>query len=124
VVLLGGRVAEHAVFGQVTTGAADDLTTTDYSMSDHTRRMVDEEQQYLTDLAYRRATAMVARNRALLDALAATLLDKEVLERADIERLVAQHGGGRESGRPATETHGALGRPRLAASESLEARGP
>ena len=82
VVLLGGRVTEHLVFGQVTTGASDDLRKVheisrsmitqygmgteltskqlpadDYSMSDHTRRMIDEEQQYLTDLAHRRAHA-------------------------------------------------------------------
>ena len=80
VVLLGGRVTEHLVFGAITTGASDDLRKVheisrsmvteygmgteltskqlpadDYSMSDHTRRMVDEEQQYLTDLAHRRA---------------------------------------------------------------------
>src|ERR687896_450052 len=87
VVLLGGRVTEHIVFGQVTTGASDDLRKVheisrsmvtqygmgtelaskqlpadDYSMSDHTRRMVDEEQQYLTDLAHRRAMKLVAEN--------------------------------------------------------------
>ena len=84
VVLLGGRVTEHVVFGEITTGAADDLRKVhdisrsmvtqygmgtelnskqlpadDYSMSDHTRRMVDEEQQYLTDLAHRRALKLV-----------------------------------------------------------------
>ena len=82
VVLLGGRVTEQLVFGSVTTGASDDLRKVhdisrsmitmygmgtelaskqlpadDYSMSDHTRRMVDEEQQYLTDLAHRRAAS-------------------------------------------------------------------
>src|ERR687896_959437 len=85
VVLLGGRVTEQLVFGQITTGASDDLRKAheisrsmvtmygmgtelaskqlpadDYSMSDHTRRMVDEEQQYLTDLAHRRAMRLVA----------------------------------------------------------------
>jgi hypothetical protein len=60
-------------------------------MSDHTRRMVDEEQQYLTDLAHRRAMTIVGDNRELLDALANTLLENEVLEREDIERLVAEH---------------------------------
>ena len=84
VVLLGGRVTEQLVFGSVTTGASDDLRKVheisrsmitmygmgtelaskqlpadDYSMSDHTRRMVDEEQQYLTDLAHRRAAKLV-----------------------------------------------------------------
>ena len=123
VVLLGGRVTEHLVFGEITTGAADDLRKVheisrsmvtqygmgtelnskqlpadDYSMSDHTRRQVDEEQQYLTDLAHRRALKMVAENRPLLDALAHTLLENEVLERDDIERLVAEYRGGGDDG--------------------------
>jgi cell division protease FtsH len=118
VVLLGGRVTEQLVFGSVTTGASDDLRKVheisrsmitmfgmgtelaskqlpadDYSMSDHTRRMVDEEQQYLTDLAHRRAAKLVAENRTLLEALAFTLLQNEVLEREDIERLVALYKG-------------------------------
>jgi cell division protease FtsH len=116
VVLLAGRVSEHIIFGQITTGASDDLhkvheisrsmvtqygmgtelaskqlPSDDYSMSDHTRRMVDEEQQYLTDLAHRRAMTIVGDNRELLEALAHTLLENEVLEREDIERLVAEH---------------------------------
>jgi cell division protease FtsH len=118
VVLLGGRVTEHVIFGQVTTGAADDLKKAheisrsmvtqygmgtelqskqlpadDYSMSDATRRAIDEEQQYITDRAHRRAMKLVSDNRALLEAFAFTLLDKEVLERDDIERLVARHRG-------------------------------
>jgi cell division protease FtsH len=118
VVLLGGRVTEHIVFGQVTTGASDDLRKVheisrsmvtqygmgtelaskqlpadDYSMSDHTRRMVDEEQQYLTDLAHRRAMKLVAENRTLLEAFAFTLLENEVLEREDIERIVSAYKG-------------------------------
>jgi cell division protease FtsH len=121
VVLLGGRVTEHLVFGEITTGAADDLRKVheisrsmvtqygmgtelnskqlpadDYSMSDYTRRQVDEEQQYLTDLAHRRALSIVSENRALLDALAQTLLENEVLEREDIERLVGDYRSGRE----------------------------
>jgi cell division protease FtsH len=118
VVLLGGRVTEHIVFGQVTTGASDDLRKVheisrsmvtqygmgtelmskqlpadDYSMSDHTRRMVDEEQQYLTDLAHRRAMKLVAENRTLLEAFAFTLLENEVLEREDIQRIVEAYKG-------------------------------
>src|SRR5437763_3710507 len=106
VVGLGGRVAEHVVFGDVTTGAANDLQKVyevsrkmiaeygmgneissrrmpgdDYSVSDHTRRIVDEEQQELTDLAWRRARKLIEEHRTELDALATALLDNEVLER-------------------------------------------
>ncbi|HYI99598.1 MAG TPA: ATP-dependent zinc metalloprotease FtsH [Thermoleophilaceae bacterium] len=116
VVLLGGRVAEHLVFGQITTGASGDLRTvheisramvtqygmgtglmsselpaSDYSMSDATRRSIDEEQQFITDQAHRRALALLGENRTLLDAIAAQLLEREVLERSDLDTLVAKH---------------------------------
>jgi cell division protease FtsH len=118
VVLLGGRVAEQITFDSVTTGASGDLkkvyeisrqmvteyamgTTVasrrlpadDYSVSDNTRRIVDEEQQEITDLAYRRAHALIAANRDLLEALAHGLLAREVLERQDISAIVSAHSG-------------------------------
>jgi cell division protease FtsH len=149
VVLLGGRVTEHIIFGQVTTGAADDLKKAheisrsmvtdygmgtelqskqlpadDYSMSDATRRMIDEEQQYITDLAHRRALDVVGRNRVLLETLAATLLENEVLEREDIERLVAEYRGEDADGSPPVEElPGARQAPSLAAAERLSAGG-
>jgi cell division protease FtsH len=149
VVLLGGRVTEHLIFGEITTGASDDLRkvheisrsmvtqygmgtelmskqvpTDDYSMSDYTRRQVDEEQQYLTDLAHRRALKIVSENRPLLDSLATTLLENEVLEREDIDRLMAEYrggGGGGSNGKtspvvPVAEP----GSARVAAAERLD----
>ena len=122
VVLLGGRVTEHLIFGQITTGASDDLRkvheisrsmvtdygmgskiqskqlpAADYSMADATRRLIDEEQQFIADQAHRRALSMVSAHRELLEGLAARLLDNEVLERADIEKLVAEHEGALDS---------------------------
>jgi cell division protease FtsH len=148
VVLLGGRVTEHLIFGEITTGAADDLRKVheisrsmvtqygmgtelnskqvpadDYSMSDYTRRQVDEEQQYLTDLAHRRALKMVNENRPLLESLALTLLENEVLEREDIERLVGDYRGGGDggsNGRSPVVPIKEPGAPRVAASESYE----
>jgi cell division protease FtsH len=152
VVLLGGRVTEHLVFGSITTGASDDLKkvhdisrsmvtdygmgtelmskqvpTSDYAMSDFTRRQVDEEQQYLTDLAHRRAMKMVGDNRPLLDALAQTLLENEVLEREDIERLVSEYrdggGGGESNGHPARVVPvPEPGKARVAAAERFETK--
>jgi cell division protease FtsH len=149
VVLLGGRVTEHLVFGTITTGASDDLRkvhdisrsmvteygmgtelmskqvpTDDYAMSDHTRRQVDEEQQYLTDLAHRRALKMVSDNRPLLDTLAHTLLENEVLEREDIERIVSEYrgdgGGGDKNGHPPRVVPvPEPGKARVAAAERL-----
>ncbi|HZI92536.1 MAG TPA: AAA family ATPase [Thermoleophilaceae bacterium] len=146
VVLLGGRVTESLVFGQITTGASDDLRkvheisrsmvtdygmgtnlqskqlpASDYSMADATRRMIDEEQQHIADEAHRRATRIVAAHRPLLEAFAARLLESEMLERGDIERITAEYEGEAVPRRrleplPGTGT----GRARVAASERLE----
>jgi cell division protease FtsH len=127
-VLLAGRVAEHVVFGRITTGASDDLKRVyelsrsmiaeygmgtelmsrrlpadDYSVSDATRRLVDDEQKHLTDLAWRHALAVIVEHRPLLDALASTLLEQEVLLRTDIERIVSEERS-REAGLPESET--------------------
>ncbi len=147
VVLLGGRVTESLIFGQITTGASDDLRkvheisrsmvtdygmatnlqskqlpASDYSMADATRRLIDEEQQHIADEAYRRATRMVAGHRPLLEAFAARLLESEVLERADIERITAEYEGEfvpRLRLEPLAGTGN--GRPKVAASERHEA---
>jgi cell division protease FtsH len=115
VVLLGGRVSESIIFGSVTTGASDDLKKVneisramvaeygmgnsmgsrrlaieDYAISDNTRRLVDDEQADITDVAYRRAQELITSHRGMLDELARTLLEREVLERLDIERIVGE----------------------------------
>ncbi len=150
VVLLGGRVAEHVVFGAITTGASDDLKRVyeisramvaeygmgtelmsrrlppdDYSVSDATRRMLDEEQQHLTDLAYRRAQAMILEHRELLDSFARHLLDREVLERGDIERIVAHYRTAAAQAEIAakSESGKSVAAP-VAASERLEPEPP
>jgi cell division protease FtsH len=111
--LLGGRAAEQLVFGSVTTGAAGDYEAVtalaaamvdEYAMgtrvklrrgdgawpaAEATLRLRDEEQHDLADGAYRRALALLSDQRAHLDALAAALLEQEVLERADIDRVLA-----------------------------------
>jgi len=113
-VLMGGRVAEAVVFGEVTTGAASDLQrvaeithamVSEYGMgttgssvrqlagadlvSDLTRRIRDEEQQELAFEAQRRAYDLISANRATLDALAEALLAGEVLERREIDAIMA-----------------------------------
>jgi cell division protease FtsH len=123
--LLGGRVAEDLTFGAITTGAADDLDKVagisramvhDYAMggeitsrrvaaeggqvSDVTRRIRDEEQQHVADEAERQAYRLIESHRATLGELAETLLEHEVLEReqidvimADVPRLPGRRGG-------------------------------
>jgi cell division protease FtsH len=111
-VLLGGRVAEQAVFGAITTGASDDLKRVadishsmvhDYAMgtagvgrspdgdvrlSERTLRIRDEERQDLIEEARRAAQRMIVSHRRQLDALANELLEHEVLERDAIERVM------------------------------------
>ena len=143
VVALGGRVAEHIVFGDVTTGASNDLAKVyeisrkmvseygmgtqissrrmpadDYSVSEATRRMVDEEQQELTDLALRRAHRLIEEHRETLGVIAEELLVNEVLERETIERIMADHHGGDS---PDTVSHMPTGAESpIAAAERLE----
>jgi cell division protease FtsH len=113
-VLLAGRAAEELVFGAITTGASDDLHRVaeisramihEYAMgtaitsrkvsahggevSDRTRELRDEEQQHLADEARRAAVRLCTEHRATLDELAHALLRHEVLERADIDRIMA-----------------------------------
>jgi cell division protease FtsH len=113
-VLLGGRVAEQAVFGAITTGASDDLQRVatishsmvhDYAMgpagsvgrspdgdvrlSETTLRLRDEERQELIEEARRAARSLILSHRPLLDALAGELLEREVLDRSAIDRIMA-----------------------------------
>jgi cell division protease FtsH len=111
-VLLGGRVAEQAVFGAITTGASDDLARVaaishsmvhDYAMgtagvgrspdgnvqlSETTLRLRDEERQGLIEEARRAAQKLIVSHRAKLDELAHELLENEVLDRAAIDRIM------------------------------------
>ncbi len=113
-VLLGGRVAEEIVFGAVTTGAANDLhrvaeithamvheysmgtstagvrAVTDHNVvSDLTRRIRDEEQQELAFEAQRAAYDLITSHRPKLDELAAALLERETLDRDEIDTIMA-----------------------------------
>jgi cell division protease FtsH len=111
--LLGGRAAEQLVFGSITTGASDDLKRVaeiaramvhEYAMgtgsgslraiddgaAEATRRVRDAEVRELADEAYRAAQRLVDIHRVQLDALASTLLSNEVLERADIDRIMGE----------------------------------
>jgi cell division protease FtsH len=110
--LLGGRAAEQLVFGSVTTGAAGDYEHVtalaaamidEYAMgtrvklrrvdgdrdAEATRRLRDEERSELADGAYRAAFGLLRAHRPQLDALAEALLEQEVLERADLDRILS-----------------------------------
>jgi cell division protease FtsH len=133
-VLLAGRAAEHVVFGRITNGAANDLErATDiaramvfefgmgdevtsrtlradnYALSEQTKRLRDDEQGRLTDSAYDEAKRLIAKHRAALDRISHALLERETLNRSELETLL--EGVERESN--AAET---VGTPRAISS--------
>jgi cell division protease FtsH len=129
VVALAGRAAEQVVFGRVTNGAASDLEKVteiaramvfewgmgesvtsrtmradNYALSEETKRLRDQEQSALTDRAYAEAIRLVTKHRALLDRVAAALLERETLSR---EELLAIFGDVERESR-AVETVGVV----------------
>jgi cell division protease FtsH len=111
---LAGRAAERVVFGRVTNGAANDLEKVtslaramvfeygmseevvsrtmradNYALSEETKRLRDKEQALLTDGAYEEAIRLLEKHRPALDRVAGALLDRETLNRDDLESLLA-----------------------------------
>ena len=112
-VYLAGRAAEEIVFGRITNGAANDLErVTDiarsmvfefgmsevapsrtmradnYALSEETKRLRDSEQARLTDHAYDEAKRLLSKHRPALDRVAQALLEKETLDRGELEALL------------------------------------
>lgn len=114
----GGRAAEAIIFNKISTGAQNDLdqvTKMAYSMisvfgmnekvgqvsfygmsqdqfqrpySDDTATMIDEEVRSLVESQYQRAKDLLVERREELEILANQLLEKEVLLKSDVERLI------------------------------------
>jgi cell division protease FtsH len=60
-----------------------------YALSEETKRMRDSEQARLTDHAYEEAQRLLVKHRAALDRVADALLEKETLDRSELESLLA-----------------------------------
>ncbi|HMQ47864.1 MAG TPA: ATP-dependent zinc metalloprotease FtsH [Saprospiraceae bacterium] len=114
----GGRAAEQNIFGKISTGAQNDLdqvTKMAYSMitifgmndkvgqvsfyglsqdqfqrpySDDTATLIDEEVRHLVESQYTRAKELLKKYRRELEILAQALLEKEMLLKSDVERLI------------------------------------
>jgi cell division protease FtsH len=125
-VLFGGRAAEEVVFGDVTTGAHDDIRkatdlarrmVTEYGMStrlgavdyaterpnafgypgptDATRspetsEAIEQEVRSILDFCHERAQRVLHDNRPVLEAMAAALLEAEVLDGERIHAFLGQ----------------------------------
>lgn len=117
---LGGRAAESVVFNKISTGAQSDLdhiTRLSYDMivnyglnekvgnisyysmlnetfnrpfSEQTAYLIDQEVKNMIDVEYARAKKLLKEKRKQLDALAAALLEKEVLHRSDLEAIIGK----------------------------------
>src|SRR6478672_3453582 len=113
-IYLAGRAAEQVVFHRVTNGAANDLEKAtglaramvfeygmgqsvssrtmradNYALSEETKRLRDAEQARLTDTAYAEAIRLLTKHRSHLDRLAAALLEKETLNKEELDELLA-----------------------------------
>jgi AFG3 family protein len=114
----GGRAAEEVIFGKISTGAQNDLdqvTKMAYSMvavfgmnenvgqvsfygmqnesfarpySEETAGMIDAEVRKMVLEQFERAKNLLIEHRDALEKLAEQLLEKEVLHKADVERLI------------------------------------
>lgn len=116
----GGRAAEEIVFGEISTGAQNDLdriTSMAYGMvtiygmnekvgqisfygmqrdqfskpySDETGTLIDDEVRKMVEQQYERAKALLNKHRDELEILAQTLLEKEVLLKSDLVKLIGE----------------------------------
>ena len=128
-VLLGGRVAEEITFGEISTGAHNDLQrATDIATSmvkefgmseklgyvtfekekkplflpsslfssreysEDTAKQIDEEVKKIVDETYRKAKEILTAKKDELGELARLLLEKEVVEEADLKKILQLSG--------------------------------
>lgn len=127
--LLGGRVAEEIVFGDISTGAQNDLervTNWAYAMvtvygmseklgyisfadsksqsylggmgydkkySDDVNKEIDLEVRRIISEAHDRTKQLLTEKRHLLDQMAATLLEKEIIDKAELVTLLGKKAG-------------------------------
>jgi cell division protease FtsH len=124
--LLGGRVAEELIVGDITTGAANDIEratkiarqmVTEYGMSDVIGPLtlgqkqhevflgrdfqsqpdysdsvafeIDNEVRQMIDQAHDEALEILQQRRPKLDELAQTLIERETIDREDVEKMLA-----------------------------------
>ncbi|MCB9696951.1 MAG: ATP-dependent zinc metalloprotease FtsH [Alphaproteobacteria bacterium] len=139
-ILYGGRAAEEIVFGDVTTGAFDDIRkatdlarrmVTEYGMSSaigavdysnearanpfgigpsqtfanaspDTSEQIEREVHRMLDSCHVRAREMLLDNRVILEEMAATLLDTEVLDGETMDTFLARVAKAEELAEPPT----------------------
>jgi cell division protease FtsH len=76
-------------YGMSESATSRTMRADNYALSEETKRLRDAEQARLTDHAYNEAVRLLQKHRALLDRVAGALLEKETLDRAELEALLA-----------------------------------
>ena len=137
IVALGGRAAEDITFGEVSSGALDDLEKatkqaytiiTYYGISDKlpnlsyydstgkyeqslqkpysesTARIIDQEVHKLIESAYHQAKQILINHHEQMDELAQELLQKELVQKGDLERIFGKRGKRKETKRLSPQT--------------------
>ena len=127
-VLLGGRVAEEIFFGDISTGAQNDLQRatdiaramvkeygmseklglltyerpqnpflkgenwrpTEKEYSDEIAALIDSETKRIIDEAHSRTYKIITENRETIEKLAHVLLEKEVIEKAEFQKIISE----------------------------------
>ncbi|WP_238055100.1 hypothetical protein [Candidatus Phytoplasma ziziphi] len=102
---LGGRVAEELVFDDVSNGACEDfkqatkissLMVTKYGMSDlgvsqdsdfSDKKTIDIEIKKIVDECYQECRKIIKENKSLLDKITNLLLEKETINKEEIDKL-------------------------------------
>ncbi|SKC43468.1 ATP-dependent zinc metalloprotease FtsH [Maledivibacter halophilus] len=111
-VMLGGRAAEEVIFGNISTGAKDDLKKAneiafqmvcEYGMSDLGNRfyeptlikncydIIDREINKIIDLCYKDTLEKVKLNKELLSKVANVLYEKETLTGEDLNTIIEKY---------------------------------
>jgi len=145
----GGRAAEEIVFGKISTGAQSDLdqvTKMAYSMitvfgmnekvgqvsfyglqndsflkpySEETAHLIDVEVRQLVNSQFERAKELLREKREELEVIAQRLLEKEVLTKTDVEKLIGKRPYTQEVVEPEAESPSENGSTKV--DEEIEA---
>jgi cell division protease FtsH len=97
-------------FGMGDNAPARTMKADNYALSEESKRLRDQEQTRLTDIAYAEALRLTAKHRALLDRVAAALLEKETLGREELLELFGDV-------QPESRAAEAVGVPQVVAAE-------
>lgn len=69
--------------------ASRTMRADNYALSEETKRLRDQEQARLTDFAFKDALRLIGKHREALDRLAHALLERETVDREELEELLA-----------------------------------